>query len=68
MSSDKHREQRRRGARKSPVDFDTRHEPGARTSERHATRKSKRLRHPSNHDESAGERLSWRDFDDDEHS
>jgi hypothetical protein len=67
MSSEKHREQRRRGARKTPVDFDARDEPGGRTSARHATRKSKRLRHLSNEDEAVGPRLSWRDLDDDEY-
>ena len=66
MTFEKNREQRRRGARKTPVDVDARDESGVRKSARHATRRSKRFRHPLNQDESAPPRISWRDLDDDE--
>lgn len=66
MTSERHREQRRRGARKGPSASDARDDYDARTSGRHATRKAKRFRHEQKQDRDDEPWLSWSDTDDDE--
>ena len=66
MTSERHHEQRRRGARKGSAASDARDDFDARTSGRHATRKAKRLRHTQKQDRSDGPWISWSDTDDDE--